>query len=167
MVAELTQKEQQEKIDLAKSREVLPTKEQVVTPELPPTPEKSIEGVGLDRALPTIDEGGGSSEQAAAPLITPVNPVTEAEVKAIEHVMEDGLADLYMKMPTDSQAKFRQLGEQTARQINVLLHESKLQIKKIVKLLIEWLKVIPGVNRFFLEQEAKIKTDELLRLYKK
>jgi len=27
-----------------------------------------------------------------------------------------------------------------------------------------WLKLIPGVNKFFLEQEAKIKTDEVLKL---
>jgi hypothetical protein len=34
--------------------------------------------------------------------------------------------------------------------------------KKIFVLIRAWLKIIPGVNRFFLEQEAKIKTDKIL-----
>jgi hypothetical protein len=35
-------------------------------------------------------------------------------------------------------------------------------VKKILALIRDWLKLIPGVNRFFLEQEAKIKTDKIL-----
>jgi hypothetical protein len=31
---------------------------------------------------------------------------------------------------------------------------------------LQWLKLLPGVNRFFLEQEAKIKTDRIIHLKK-
>ena len=42
----------------------------------------------------------------------------------------------------------------------------KVKVKEIVKLIIEWLKIIPGASRYFLEQEAKIKTDKILKLKK-
>jgi len=32
---------------------------------------------------------------------------------------------------------------------------------------LDWLKILPGVNKFFLEQEAKIKTDKILALKNK
>ena len=39
--------------------------------------------------------------------------------------------------------------------------------KKIFQLILEWLKLLPGINRFFLEQEAKIKTDRIIHLNQK
>lgn len=48
--------------------------------------------------------------------------------------------------------------------IGTMLQATKVQTKKIVELLLAWLRIIPGVNRFFLEQEAKIKADKLLAL---
>jgi hypothetical protein len=40
----------------------------------------------------------------------------------------------------------------------------KIHAKKVVELIRDWLLTIPGVNKFFLEQEAKIKTDRVLEL---
>jgi hypothetical protein len=42
-----------------------------------------------------------------------------------------------------------------------MIQSGKVNIKKIRNLIIRWLRVIPGVNRYFLEQEAKIKTDRI------
>ena len=39
----------------------------------------------------------------------------------------------------------------------------KVKVRDVVHLIREWLLVIPGVNAFFLEQEAKIKTDRILQ----
>jgi hypothetical protein len=36
-----------------------------------------------------------------------------------------------------------------------------------LKLIREWLLIIPGVNKYFLEQEAKIKTDKIQQLYER
>ena len=44
------------------------------------------------------------------------------------------------------------------------MQQTKIQVKKIFILIISWLKIIPGVNKFFLEQEAKIKADRILDL---
>lgn len=83
----------------------------------------------------------------------------------IEHIMEDGLGDAFRTLPPLQQQEFKLKGEQTAIQIRSLLQETKIKVKKIFELLIEWLKFLPGVNRFFLEQEAKIKADHIMALY--
>lgn len=85
-------------------------------------------------------------------------------LRKIEHVLESDLQDVYKQLPPDLQQAFRKRGEDTAVQVEVLLQKVKVQTKKIFQLLFAWLKIIPGVNKYFLEQEAKLKTDELLRL---
>lgn len=80
----------------------------------------------------------------------------------IEEIMEEDLTELFLKMTPEQQAKFKQKGEITAGKIRELVASAKVQTKKILNLVIEWLKLIPGVNKFFLEQEAKIKTDKIL-----
>jgi hypothetical protein len=45
-----------------------------------------------------------------------------------------------------------------------MLDKGKVNVKKVRDLIIKWLRIIPGVNRYFLEQEAKIKSDRLLEL---
>jgi len=115
---------------------------------------RPIESAGVDQSLSPVDV-----QQVTAPAALPASP----EVKQIEKIMEDGLAELYSQMPPDKQQEFRRVGEVTAQQINQLLSATKIQISKIISLIKDWLKIIPGVNRFFIEQEAKIKTDELLK----
>lgn len=95
--------------------------------------------------------------------ITNAQQHIKEEVKMIEKVLEKDLAELYLNMSPEKQREFRVKGEETAKQINVLLHQAKIQIKKIIDLIKKWLAIIPGVNKFFLEQEAKIKADELIK----
>ncbi len=83
----------------------------------------------------------------------------------IEHVMEDGLKDAFITLSPLEQQEFKLKGEQTAQAIRSLLSETKIKIKKIFELLMLWLKLLPGVNRFFLEQEAKIKVDQILAIH--
>ena len=39
-----------------------------------------------------------------------------------------------------------------------------IKIKKIFSLLLAWLRMLPGVGVFFLEQDANIKADKILAL---
>ncbi len=80
----------------------------------------------------------------------------------IEDILEEDLKDLYVSMPPEKQATFREQGEETRTKVRVLVGSAKVNAKKIFQLIRGWLKIIPGVNRFFLEQEAKIKTDKIL-----
>lgn len=90
-----------------------------------------------------------------------VKPVDRLE-EEIDDILEEDLKDLYVAMPPDKQAEFRQKGEETRSKIRQLVSTAKVNAKKVFALIRGWLKIIPGVNRFFLEQEAKIKTDKIL-----
>ena len=103
------------------------------------------------------------SASAAIPLITSLD--TERQ-KKIEDFLARGLEDMYLNLPPDKQAEFKKAGEETASKINKLMGKTKVKLKEIVNLIIKWLAIIPGVNKFFLEQEAKIRADQIMRLKK-
>lgn len=87
--------------------------------------------------------------------------------KEVEHIMEDGLKEAFKELsPREAQA-FKIKGEETAKEIRTLLKSTKVKVKKIFQLLFSWLKLLPGVNVFFLEQEAKIKADKIMALHRK
>lgn len=90
--------------------------------------------------------------------------VRDELIVRIEKIMEDGLHDAYMEMTPVQKQKFKIEGEKTAHKIRHMVKSGKIKAKKVCELLLSWLKLIPGVNRFFLEQEAKIKTDQILSL---
>jgi len=100
--------------------------------------------------------------QAASTSIVPLGK-NEALVK-IEGILEEDLEDAYFKMEPALQKKFKTKGEETAKKIEEILAKTKVKTKKIFKLILAWLKIIPGVSKFFVRQEAKIKTDKIIHL---
>lgn len=119
-------------------------------------------------------EGSTSTEKTGSfsPLIASDTPAAAPQVHSgeaqriadIERILEEDLSEIYFKLPVSEQAKFRSTGEQAAREINSLLSSTTVKLKKIIEVITNWLKLIPGVNKFFLQQEAKIKADRLLNL---
>ncbi|MEA2065340.1 MAG: hypothetical protein U9O66_03560 [Patescibacteria group bacterium] len=87
-----------------------------------------------------------------------------AEVEKIENILSEGLEDAYVNLSARKQLEFKKNGEETAAKIFFILKSTKVKVKKIIRLIKEWLKMIPGVNRFFLEQEAKIKADKIMEM---
>jgi len=106
-----------------------------------------------------FNAGGGSSSASIV-----VNNEDNKRKKQIEAIMEEDLEEIYLKMPVAKQNEFKIVGEKTVNEINSLLKEIKLNIKRIVNLIIKWLMIIPGVNKYYVEQEAKIKTDEIIKI---
>jgi hypothetical protein len=47
------------------------------------------------------------------------------------------------------------------------MQKTAIKAKEVLKLIVIWLRFIPHVNKYFLEQESKIKTDKILDLYKR
>lgn len=84
--------------------------------------------------------------------------------KEIEKTLSKDLEAEYLNMPSFKQREFREVGEKTAIEINKLLDKTKIKVKKIINLIKKWLSIIPGINKFFLEQEAKIKADEIIKI---
>lgn len=96
---------------------------------------------------------------------TGVVPVRDPVAQKIEKILEDNVGDAYSRLSPIAKQEFKMKGEVTARKIAELLKGTHIQVKKIFHLILEWLKMLPGVNRFFLEQEAKIKTDRIIALH--
>lgn len=101
------------------------------------------------------------------PPLPPRVPSKSPVVQEIESILAEDLRDVYAKMSPEEQAHFRAEGEQAATNISRLLNQVKIKTKAILNIIRSWLRLIPGVNRFFLEQEAKIKADRILAIAKK
>ncbi len=153
----------------------MPEEIKIVRPEMPPLPSEgaSVEVPVTPESEPHSAERSPvettvplapAASAPAAPAIPAASPADAARVAEIERILEEDLSELYFKLPEDKKAEFRRTGEETARQIDILLSAASVKAKKIVDLIRRWLSLIPGINKFFLEQEAKIKTDHLLKM---
>jgi len=85
----------------------------------------------------------------------------------VEAVLEEDLAEMYQELSPTKQKEFAVKGEVSAKKIRQLLTETKINVRKIFNVIKEWLKMLPGVNKYFLEQEAKIKADKISLVAKK
>lgn len=136
-----------------------------VKPEQIPRPENKPETVlpsaeqSKETVKPTEQIGEGVA-RAASPLPS----FQELRAQEIDKILAEGLNEVFLKMTPDQQKKFKVSGEETVAKINELLNQTKVKVKKIVELIRKWLKLVPGVNKFFLEQEVKIKSDKIMRL---
>ncbi|MDD3711053.1 MAG: hypothetical protein PHP37_00375 [Patescibacteria group bacterium] len=99
------------------------------------------------------------------PAVSITSPDLERQ-KQIDQILSEGLDEIFLSLTPIEQKKFREEGERTVLKINELLTQAKVKIKKIINLIKMWLKIIPKVNSHFLEQEAKIKADKIIKLKK-
>lgn len=88
-----------------------------------------------------------------------------AKYLAIEGVLEENLISMYTKMSSQQQQRFKSKGEEVTKKIfKMIYQETKINVNKIIRWIKEWLKLIPGINKYFLEQEAKIKADKIIEI---
>ncbi len=150
-------------------------KEKILKPEVKPFIKKeSKEGEDIREIKPEERQPSTSKEQDLPSLKVPSvsSPteeilVDEAEVAEVEKILAEDLEDIYLQMSPEKQKIFKAKGEEVAKKIVQILHGAKIKIQTILNLIREWLQLIPGVNKFFIEQEAKIKTDKILQKNKK
>lgn len=100
----------------------------------------------------------------ATPATFVSTPTVSPTHKAIERILEEDLIPLYRELTPEQKIIFRTQGELTASKIEALLRETKVRVGEIIKLIMLWLSFLPGVNKFFIEQEAKLKADKILFL---
>lgn len=150
-------------------------------PEMPMTPE--VPDLNIEQSEPTIEQKPEqSSEQVArqtvehtqtTPVALPVdiqNQVQQTdndEVKKIETLLSQGMENAFLSMDTATQAQFKIKGEETSKKIASLMHQTKVKVKQVIDLILDWLNIIPRVNKFYIEQESKIKAEAILKMYKK
>jgi hypothetical protein len=127
-----------------------------------PSSEKVIEkDVSLDDKK-SEDQSQSSTQVSENQSQTSNTPITTSLKEDIDDILEEGLEDIYLNMSKEEQKKFKIKGEETTKIVLSLLGETKVRVKKIVQAIVEWLKMISGVNKFFIKQTAKIKTDKIL-----
>lgn len=107
---------------------------------------------------------GAQKQQPVAPLQP--QPKTP-ERQEIEKLLAEGLTALYQTMNPEEQMRFRQKGAETATAIETMMTTFKATARKVLDLIRDWLSTIPRVNEFFLEQESKLKTDNIIKLQRK
>ena len=93
-------------------------------------------------------------------------PEKDAQLKQVEGILSEGLEHAYANLNEEGKRTVKTEGEKTAKEISGLLEKGKNVAKKVLHLIRNWLHKIPGINKYFLEQESKIKTDKILALKK-
>lgn len=141
------------------------------TPENVAEKEKPLETSGekpheQQKPAPTAETGRFKLPKLRH-TVNSIPSYQDPQIQKIEKILESGLNDSYARLSPIAKQEFKLKGEETALKINELLKHTHVKVKKIVRLILDWLRMLPGVNRFFLEQEAKIKTDQILSLKKK
>lgn len=144
-------------------------------PELPRSPETAKESEP-NREAPRPSAEVRAPEPAQAPAPTPVAapapaaapaPVAKDETRMkVERVLEENLWDLYFAMPKEARMKFRAEGERAAEQVRTMIDQKKTRPNAFHSVIIRWLRTIPRVNQWFLLQEGKIKTDNVMAIVK-
>ena len=156
----------------------MPNGEMREVPPAPPAPEqaKAPEAAETRPAAETAPQGAevraAMPEQAPAPVAT---AKTSAKADAapqekdkyrvkVERILEQNLWDLYFALPQGSREKFKAEGEKAAATLRAAIEGKKVKPNQVLGAVHKWLKTIPRVNPYFLEQEAKIKTDQVMDL---
>lgn len=129
--------------------------------------EKKIEAQDLNKEIKTSEKEIELSDKShKAKIVEPASEEDRQRAKQIDDILASGLNEIFLSLSPDKQKELKEKGEETVKKINKVLNKTKVNLGKIVKIIKKWLSIIPGVNRFFLEQEAKIKADKIIKLKK-
>ena len=131
-------------------RETFEARAEISTEQKPDKQEKQS---ALERLIPQLRR----PKKVVVPIVR-----DEATLK-IEKILEDGMGEAFSRLSPVAQQEFKLRGEETAGKIRELMRSTHSKAKQIFRLILEWLKILPGINKFFLEQEAKIKTDRIVQ----
>ena len=107
-----------------------------------------------------VEQAQVAERPHAAPVAQTVQK--EPELLELEEILSNGMTDLFLALPPDRKQAFKDGGEEAARKIQHLIGHGKATARRIFDIIRHWLRGLPMINRFFLEQEAKMKTDEIV-----
>ncbi len=144
-----------------------------------PQPEKAPEKPEEDREKSAIEKKHEKTQEKKDEaddknINDEVSKTSDKEIKSedqerskqIDTILSHGLNDIFLTLSAEKQEEFKNKGEETRDKINQLLTKTKVSIGKVVVLIKKWLSLIPQVNKYFLEKEAKIKADKIIKLKK-
>lgn len=142
-----------------------------------PAPEQAKRPEAKDAEPRTETAPGGADVRVAAAEQAPAPKASAAAAKPdavpadkdkyrvkVERILEENLWDMYFALPAGSREKFKAEGEQAAATLRAAIETKKVKPRIVLHAVNKWLRTIPKVNPYFLEQEAKIKTDQVMSL---
>jgi hypothetical protein len=133
-------------------------------PEIAPAPETrpSIEAI----PVPPVETPAPGETLAPRAPVQPTAPASmkDPTTQAVEKILEEDLGDLYVKLDPQTRQKVKAEGDVLVGKLRIMVDGVRVHARKVLHLIRDWLKIIPGINKYFLEQEAKIKTDKILDL---
>jgi len=161
MLANTNEKEVVEERDLEKlSIEKLPT----AVPEQEKSSEREANRESEQQKTKETSPHSLKTPAAVRRGQTPIPTFKDEIAVKVEKILEEGLSEAYSRLSPVAKQEFKIKGEETAEKITEMLKSTHVKVKKILNLIFEWLKLLPGVNKFFLEQEAKIKADRIIEI---
>lgn len=139
----------------------------IATEQAPASPEQSATETAFEKYKEVDDEHPDESPYVIKQAKPSKADLQQAAAKSqqlqdIEELMTKDLAEVYQRLSPEDQQKFKAKGEEVAQEIDTLMQRAKLTAKRVLHLIRSWLKFLPGINKFFLEQEAKIKAEEIV-----
>lgn len=143
----------------------VPEPKPAALPELPPVPEVSAEAQPTETEQPKPSKAKAQDQPTTPPPAAApgqAQPEKTETRKQIESILQEGLAPMFLQMNPQERVAFAQAANETASKLEVLVTQFKASAKEVLRLIKAWLKKIPQVNKYFLEQSSKIKTDEIL-----
>jgi hypothetical protein len=142
---------------LSPEQQAQPVEQQQPTPLEVPRPNE----------VPKPGVSGQQAQQTTAQAAPTAPAVKSPAREDIEKVLSEGLVKVYQGMTPQEQEAFRIAGDQAAGNIEQLMTGFRASARVVLEIIRGWLKLIPRVNKYFLEQESKIKTDRILILQRK
>lgn len=144
-------------------RDVVHAPEQVITPEHQQENQPTLAEQQLSAA--EVPTPGGRSTAPTPTIQVPAAKTQERQ--EIEKVLSANVMEVYQMLTPAEQEQFRKAGEEAASKIEVLVTQFKATARTVLEIIRAWLGLIPRVNVYFLEQESKIKTDQILKYQRK
>jgi len=140
-------------------REYAATPEQEFSETVPQAAPRT-EAAGIAKPVVRV-----APQQVPTPAVPVLQPAPKSQtLQEIETIMAEDLAGIYASLDAPTRSALKVSGEQAALKISILLQSASSQFIKIIKIVRDWLRTIPGISWAFIEQETKVKTGKLLRL---
>lgn len=144
------------------SPETSAPEQEIVT--MPEAVEKQLEAeIEFVKEEALAESKEAPSPAAPSAVRTPAAP-KDPTTAAVEKILEQDLGDLYVKLDPETKKKLRVRGDILTERLKAVVSGARVKARRILSWIRDWLRLIPGINKYFLEQEAKIKTDKILEL---
>ena len=127
------------------------------------TEQEALSGVEQEASGTAIkkDKEISTASQSDQPV---KQTAKDSREEKIERILEEDMEDIYRSMDAEHRHMFARAGEETTRKISKLLQETRVKASMILELIKSWLRMVPGINKWFVVQEAKIKTEKIIKL---